>query len=115
MSAESNARSHAQEFRWWRGCPELTDEEARLQDLLALFRMLQGMAMGGIHGILVRNRLREVLGDVEEEVAALGDVQELHADADAEDRHPPRGDHVHQPAVEFLAAGVQRPNRRVRC
>ncbi len=38
MSAESNARSHAQEFRWWRGCPELTEDEARLQDLLALFR-----------------------------------------------------------------------------
>lgn len=38
MSAESNARSHAEEFRWWRGCPELTDDEARLQDLLALFR-----------------------------------------------------------------------------
>lgn len=38
MSAESNARSHAQEFRWWRGDPELSDEEARLQDLLALHR-----------------------------------------------------------------------------
>lgn len=38
MSAESNASSHALAFSWWRGCPELTDEEARLHDLLALHR-----------------------------------------------------------------------------
>ena len=38
MSAESNARTHAEQFRWWRGHPDFTDEEARLQDLLALHR-----------------------------------------------------------------------------
>jgi hypothetical protein len=38
MSAESNAISHALAFHWWRGCPEFTDEEARLHDLLALHR-----------------------------------------------------------------------------
>jgi hypothetical protein len=37
MTAESNARDHAQSFRWWLGNPEMTDEEAHLQDLLALF------------------------------------------------------------------------------
>lgn len=36
MSAESNARSHAEAFRWWVGNPEMSDEEAHLQDLLAL-------------------------------------------------------------------------------
>ncbi|TLK50914.1 hypothetical protein [Glutamicibacter sp. V16R2B1] len=38
MSAESNAISHALAFSWWRGCPELSDEEARLHDLLTLHR-----------------------------------------------------------------------------
>lgn len=38
MSAESSACSHALAFSWWRGCPEFTDEEARLHDLLALHR-----------------------------------------------------------------------------
>ncbi|XBH22246.1 hypothetical protein V5R04_03190 [Jonesiaceae bacterium BS-20] len=38
MSAESNARSHAESFRWWVGNPEMTDEEAHLQDLLALHK-----------------------------------------------------------------------------
>ncbi|WP_206427482.1 hypothetical protein [Leucobacter chromiireducens] len=36
MTAESSARSHAEQFRWWLGCPELSDDEARMQDLLAL-------------------------------------------------------------------------------
>lgn len=36
MSAESNARSHAESFSWWKGCPDLTDGEAELRDLLAL-------------------------------------------------------------------------------
>ncbi|WAL40983.1 hypothetical protein BRM1_03725 [Brevibacterium sp. BRM-1] len=38
MSAESSACSHALAFNWWRGCSELSDEEARLHDLLALHR-----------------------------------------------------------------------------
>lgn len=36
MSAESNAKSHAQSFSWWRGCPDITDAEAELRDLVAL-------------------------------------------------------------------------------
>ena len=36
MSAESNARSHAQAFRWWVGNPEMSKEEACMRDLLAL-------------------------------------------------------------------------------
>lgn len=36
MSSESNARSHAEEFHWWRGSPELDVEVAELRDLAAL-------------------------------------------------------------------------------
>ncbi|WP_156109776.1 hypothetical protein [Cryobacterium sp. MLB-32] len=36
MTARSNTRSHAQDFHWWRGAPELTDEAAALRDLIAL-------------------------------------------------------------------------------
>lgn len=36
MSAESNAYSHAESFRWWVGNPEMSVEEAHLHDLLAL-------------------------------------------------------------------------------
>lgn len=36
MSAESHARDHVETFRWWRGAPHLTDEQAELRDLLAL-------------------------------------------------------------------------------
>lgn len=36
MSAESSAKSHAQSFSWWRGCPDITDPEAELRDLVAL-------------------------------------------------------------------------------
>ena len=63
MSAESNARSHAQEFRWWRGCPELADEEARLQDLLALFRATKE---------LIREQ-RDLLGYYDSEADLFGD------------------------------------------
>lgn len=36
MSAESNARSHAESFRWWQGNPDLPIELAELRDLAAL-------------------------------------------------------------------------------
>lgn len=36
MSAESNAWSHAEQFHWWRGNSEMTDDEAELRDLMAL-------------------------------------------------------------------------------
>lgn len=37
MTAQSNAEAHACEFRWFQGDPELSDEEARLHDLIALW------------------------------------------------------------------------------
>lgn len=36
MSVASNARSHAQAFRWWRGAPDLTETEAERRDLETL-------------------------------------------------------------------------------
>ena len=36
MSAASNARSHAEDFHWWRGAPGVTEEAAKLRDLIAL-------------------------------------------------------------------------------
>lgn len=36
MSIESNAKSHAEAFRWWRGNPEITEDVAELRDLMAL-------------------------------------------------------------------------------
>ena len=73
----------------------------------------QGVPMGRIGGVGVGQGAGQVLGDVQEEVAALGNVQQLHAAADAEHRHPPLGDQPHQRAVELLAAAVQQPHRRV--
>ena len=66
--------------------------------------------MGRIGGVHVRQGAGQVLGQVQEEVAALGDVQQLHAAADAERRHPPLGDQPHQRAVELLATRVQQPH-----
>jgi hypothetical protein len=63
ISAESNARSHAEEFHWWRGCPELTDDEARLQDLLALY---------GATRELIREQ-RDLLGYYDSEADLFGD------------------------------------------
>ena len=71
------------------------------------------VAMVGIHRVEVRQGLRQILGNVIEERAALRDVQQLHAAADAHHRHPPLGDEVHQLAVEGFAAGVQQPHRRM--
>lgn len=36
MSAQSNAEAHAREFHWYQGDPELSEEEARLHDLVTL-------------------------------------------------------------------------------
>ena len=74
---------------------------------------LQRVPMGRIAGVGVGQGAGQVLGNVQEEVAALGNVQQLHAAADAEHRHPPLGDQPHQRAVELLAAAVQQPHRRV--
>ncbi|MBC9927233.1 hypothetical protein [Leucobacter sp. cx-169] len=58
MSAESNAHSHAQDFRWWVGNPEMSDEEAHLHDLLALHRAT---------GDLIREQ-RDILGHYDTDV-----------------------------------------------
>ena len=47
----------------------------------------QGVAMIGIAGVEVRQGLGQVLGNMQEEVAALGNIQKLHSAADAENRH----------------------------
>ena len=74
---------------------------------------VQAVAVLGVLRVLVRNRFRHVLRQVQEEVAPLRDVEELHADADAQDRHPPLGDLPHQHAVEIFAAGVHRADAGV--
>ncbi|PYI69827.1 hypothetical protein CVV68_01605 [Arthrobacter livingstonensis] len=51
MSAERNARSHAEAFHWWRGNPEMTVDEAELRDLIALREATDG---------LIANRLRDM-------------------------------------------------------
>ena len=63
--------------------------------------------------ILVRNGRGQLFGQVQEQRAALRDVQQLHAGADAEHRHPPLGDLAHQHAVEIFAARVQQPHAAV--
>jgi hypothetical protein len=72
------------------------------------------VAVGQVGRVLVGDRLGHVLGEVEEQRAPLGDVEQLHPAADGEHRHVPRADVLDQQAVEVLAAGVHRPNRRVR-
>lgn len=37
MSAESNAWTHVEQFRWWRGNPDMSEHEAALRDAVALF------------------------------------------------------------------------------
>lgn len=36
MSADSTARDHAVDFRWWHGNPDLAEAESELRDLAAL-------------------------------------------------------------------------------
>ncbi len=67
MSAESNARSHASQFSWWVGCPELTDDEARLHDLLALRTATDE---------LIREQ-RDLLGYYDTDAELLGDAPPL--------------------------------------
>ena len=63
VSAESSARAHAEAFRWHLGDPELTDDEARLQDLLSLFRATEE---------LIREQ-RDLLGYYDSEADLFGD------------------------------------------
>lgn len=43
MSAESNAWSHLEDFRWWQGNPDMSREEAQLRDLVTLQNELEEM------------------------------------------------------------------------
>ena len=72
---------------------------------------LQGVAMVGVHRVAVRQRRGRSSGMCRNRLPPCDDVQQLHADADAEHRHPAMDDHAHQPAVEFLAAPIQQPHR----
>lgn len=63
MSAESSARDPAEAFRWWVGDPELALEEARLQDLSALFHATRD---------LIREQ-RDLLGYYDSEAELFGD------------------------------------------
>ena len=71
------------------------------------------VAVGEVGRVLVGDRPGQVLGDVQEQGAPLGDVEELHAGADAEHRHVAGADVLGEEAVEVLAPGVHRPHRRV--
>lgn len=67
MSAESNARSHAESFRWWVDNPEMTDEEAHLHDLLALHNATVE---------LIRQQ-RELLGNYDADAELFGDDPDI--------------------------------------
>ena len=69
--------------------------------------------MGRVERIVMRQRRRTILGNVQQQIAAQRHVDQLHAGANAEHRHPPVGDQPHQSAIEQLAAIGQQPNRRV--
>jgi len=69
--------------------------------------------MGEVGGVFVRDRPREVLGKVQEQRASLGDVEQLHAATDAEDRHVAGADVLGEQPVEILAARLHHPDRRV--
>ena len=73
----------------------------------------QGMPVGQVGRILVGDRLRQVFGDVEEQRAPHGDVDELHAAADREDRHVAGADVLGEHPVEVFATGVHRADGRV--
>ena len=59
-------------------------------------------------------RARSIFRNVEHQVAAHHDVQELHAGPDAEHRQPALGDDPHQAAIEGFASRSERTDRGVR-
>ena len=73
----------------------------------------QGMAMIGVGGVEVRQGFGQILGNVQKEIAALRNIEKLHAAADAEHGHPPFGDQPHQHAIEVLSPPVQEADGRV--
>ena len=69
--------------------------------------------MGRVERIVMRQGRRAIFRNVQQQVAAHRDVQQLHAAADAEHGLPPLGNHPHQPAIEQLAPLRERANRGV--
>lgn len=67
MSAETNAYSHAESFRWRIGDPEISDEEAHLHDLLALHKVTVE---------LIRQE-RDLLGYFDTDAELFGDDPEV--------------------------------------
>ena len=74
----------------------------------------ESVPVGLINGILVGYRLGQILRNVQEERAALRDVEQLHAAADRQHGHMPGTDVLGQKPVKILAPGVHRPHGRVR-
>ncbi|RZT66372.1 hypothetical protein [Leucobacter luti] len=62
MTIESNARSHTEQFRWNVGRDDMSDDEARLHDLIALHRAV---------GELAREQ-RDLLGYYDTDAELLG-------------------------------------------
>lgn len=52
MSAESNARSHAEDFHWWRGNPELDTDVAELRDLVGLHNAADALIAEQVHEVI---------------------------------------------------------------
>ena len=68
MSAETNAYSHAESFRWWVGNPEMSEEEeAHLHNLLALHKATVG---------LIRQQ-RDLLGYCDTDAELFGDAPDV--------------------------------------
>ena len=74
----------------------------------------EGVPVGLIDRVLVRDRLGKILWDVQEQCAPLGDVEQLHAAADRQHGHVPGADVLGQQAVEVFATGVHRSHGWVR-
>ena len=63
-----------------------------------------GVAVRAAGRVAVRQGPRQVFGQVQVEGAAAGDVELLHAEADAQDGHLPLDDPADQEAVALVAA-----------
>jgi len=73
----------------------------------------EGMTMGPIHRIQMGQGLGQILGNMQEQGATLRNVEELHADADAEEGEAAVGHQRDQRAVEILSPFFEGTNRRM--
>ena len=74
--------------------------------------LVLGHAPGGV-GASMANLLADVIGQVLEEIAAVGDVQHLGAAADREDRHAPPLGLADRLDLEYVELGLGRAELRV--